>query len=504
MRVKLRLIEGPEVGKVFEFSEPDSFLVGRSPKAHLRFDGTADRHISRTHCLLDIRPPRCILRDLESTNGTRVNGKRIRERDLENGDEIQVGKTRIEARIQQENGPVLPGAVCSRCGRDVNEEVRRLHPNGPAQGPYVCEACQKRERIKAQRRKVEKPPGVLKSGPRFSCAGCGKDLSESANSDGRAADLRDSPYLCQPCALKEQAMGLDFEALGDYTLLNELGRGGMGIVYRAVHRPTRRVCAVKRIISDYVRNERACRLFEREIAIQSEVQSPNLVSLIGQGRAGITPFFASEYMAGGDVAGLVTQVFKGPVDPHLACLLTIQILTGLQALHEMGFIHRDLKPANYLLSGPHNHKGLVVKISDYGLAKSFEDAGNSLFDYTKTGQYGGSLMFMAPEQIVNYRFIKPPSDVYSVGVSLYYMLSSKYTVEFPTPLEILRGALANRKPKNPVEVILEAPPIPLSQRRPDLPRSLAAVVDKAVDKDSDKRFQSARELKEALEDIALP
>jgi serine/threonine-protein kinase len=95
-------------------------------------------------------------------------------------------------------------------------------------------------------------------------------------------------------------LGLDFEAMGDFMVLNELGRGGMGIVYRAVHRPTGRVCALKRIISDFVRNEHACRLFEREITVQSEVQHPNLVTLLGQGRAGITPILRRSIWPGGD------------------------------------------------------------------------------------------------------------------------------------------------------------------------------------------------------------
>ena len=97
MNVRLVVVDGPEAGRVFSFDAADSFLVGRSPKAHLVLDPRADRYVSRTHCLVDIRPPRVIVSDLGSTNGTFVNERRISHGDLHDGDLLRVGRTRIRA-----------------------------------------------------------------------------------------------------------------------------------------------------------------------------------------------------------------------------------------------------------------------------------------------------------------------------------------------------------------------------------------------------------------------
>jgi len=286
--------------------------------------------------------------------------------------------------------------------------------------------------------------------------------------------------------------------IDEYYVLRELGRGGMGVVYQVAHRPTGRLAALKEILPDVAMSDEANSAFKREMNVMAELIHPNLARFYDHGDHDGRYYFVSELLPGGDVDHVVTQEFGGPVDPAVACRLTCQILDGLACMHEKGFVHRDLKPGNFLVSDAARKPGCVAKISDYGLAKSYVAAGGS--SLTKPGQYAGTLMFMAPEQILEYRFVKPPADVYAVGVSLYYLLTGKYTVDFPSPLDQLMQALAEKKrPRDPIEYIMDDPPIAILKRKKDLPRALAKVVDKSVQKDVARRYQSAGEFKAELE-----
>lgn len=497
MHVSLELIEGPEKGKRFEFHEADSFLVGRSRHAHLRFNADADRGISRTHFLLDIRPPQCIITDLDSRNGTFVNGKRIDQVDLADGDHIRVGKSVIRLAISWEDA-LRVVFFCSECGKEISEEESGSQS-------HICRSCEEKKEPEEEKKKEAKDnrlqPAPEPPGHDHVCMRCGKDLSDFIDSAGQAEASEDGLYLCKACFIKTEALDLPVRTLGDYDIVCVLGTGILGTVYQAVHRASRRIYAIKKIHAESIRDEHAAMLFEREMQVQSMSAHPNLLNIIDSGRAGIIPYFVAEFMTGGDIEKLVTDTFKGPILPDLACTLARQILNGLKAIHDRGLIHRDLKPANFLLSRPHFESGVQVKITGYGLAKSFESAGNSLFDYTKTGQFGGSYMFMPPEQIYDYKHVEPPADIYAVGTTLYYMLCASYTVDFPTPLNMLMKAVAKKKPRNPVEIILEDPPIPLLQRKPDLSADLAAVVDKAVAKETDQRFQSVGAFAGALDEV---
>lgn len=463
MKLHLEVVDGPEQGRRFELEGPASFLVGRSPHAHLRLDPAADRFVSRTHFLIELRPPRCLVSDLDSANGTFVNEQRVTQRELVDGDEIRAGRTRI--RVGLEGMPARPAAS----GEPP-----------PAAGVVQAESS-------------ESPRA--RPGSPFACCGCGRDLAMHAAADGRAEELADALYLCRACAAKQQLPALAGRRLGDFTLLQPHGRGGMGVVYKAVHELTRRISAVKHLHPTAAEDERARRTFEREIDVQSAVTHPNLVRVLARGEAAGCFYVAFEFLPGGDLGRLVDTVAGGPLDPPTACRYVLQVLAGLEALHGAGFVHRDLKPANLLLSRPWPDPAAVAKITDYGLAKSYEDAGRSIFDYTRAGEAGGSLLFMPPEQILNFRFVTPAADVYAVGVTLYYLLTAHYTVDHPMPGE--RPPPGWRR-RNPVELILEDPPVPVLWRAPELPRQLAKVVDKAVQKDLSMRFATAAGLREAL------
>lgn len=462
MKLRLEVVDGPEQGRQFELDGPASFLVGRSPHAHLRLDPAADRYVSRTHFLIELRPPRCVVSDLDSANGTYVNEARITQRELADGDEIRAGRTRI--RVGLPGTPARPTSSGALPALPVDGEGDSGLPEAPPSSP-------------------------------FACCGCGRDLAMHAAADGRAAELADALYLCRACAAKQQLPALVGRRLGDFTLLQPHGRGGMGVVYKAVHELTRRISAVKHLHPTTAEDERARKTFEREIDVQSAVVHPNLVRVLARGEAAGCFFVAFEFLPGGDLGRLVGKVVGGPLPPEIACRYALQVLAGLEALHGAGFVHRDLKPANLLLSRPWPDPAAVAKITDYGLAKSYEDAGRSIFDYTRAGEAGGSLLFMPPEQVLNFRFVTPAADVYAVGVTLYYLLTAHYTVDYPMPGEPPPPGARRR---NPIELILEDPPVPVLWRVPELPRGVAKVVDKAVQKDLGMRFATATALRQAL------
>ncbi len=488
MQVRLVVVDGPETGRSFTFRSADSFLVGRSPKAHLVLDPKADRYVSRAHCLIDIRPPNLIVNDLGSTTGTFVNGSRVERAMIGNGDEIRVGRTLIRALVTEEDPAI-------RLATQPVIEVPAVAPRGA--GPMIDSRPAPDVDGPLERRPDLGGVPVADAALRLACWICERDLSPVADNDGRAADVPDAIYLCEACMGEVDPKAESFDG---YSVLGEIGRGGMGIVYKAIDQATRRVCAIKKIRPDRLNDERTFRLFEREMRVQSKVRHRNLVRLLDHRCGPGGCYFVVEYMAGGDAGQLVGSVFHGPVEPRLAVAIALQVLAGLEALHAHGFVHRDLKPANILLSRPASHGFGVAKITDYGLAKSFEDAGHSLFDLTREGEAAGSLMFMPPEQILNYRYVQPPADVYAVGATLYHLLTGRFTLDVPE-LEAQTTAKAGRA-RNPIEALIEGEPVPILERRPDLPTAVAQAVDGAVQKELSARIRTAATFRMALLEAA--
>jgi len=161
--------------------------------------------------------------------------------------------------------------------------------------------------------------------------------------------------------------------------------------------------------------------------------------------------------------------------------IACHVLDALQYAHAKSLVHRDIKPANILLT--RQGRKLHVKLADFGLAKNYEDAGFS--DMTHDGEIRGSPAYVSPEQIINARYAKPACDLYSLGVTLYQMLSGKLPYDVPRGASVLRA-------------ILEDPPIPLTRRCPDLPPEVAAIVHRAMAKEPADRFASADEMYDAF------
>jgi serine/threonine protein kinase len=219
--------------------------------------------------------------------------------------------------------------------------------------------------------------------------------------------------------------------------------------------------------------------FAREVEVTASLRHPNVVALYEHGIEAETFYFALEYCPGGSLAHVMLRR-DGPLDPATAVRVTLEALEGLTYAHEQGFVHRDIKPENILLV---DAELKTAKLADFGLAKSFELAG--LSGMTATGVVAGTLYFMPREQITHFRLLRPASDVWSMGATLYHMLTLRYPRDFPPEAD-------------PLNVILSGGTLPLRQRDPWLPARLAEVVDRAVADDLSKRYASAGEFKDAL------
>jgi tRNA A-37 threonylcarbamoyl transferase component Bud32 len=267
--------------------------------------------------------------------------------------------------------------------------------------------------------------------------------------------------------------------LGSNVLLERLGEGGMGAVFKARNWKLGRVTAVKLIRKDRLANETAVRRFRREIQAAAQLAHPNIVHAYDADEVDGTHFFVMEYVVGRDLARVVKE--QGALPLAATCDYVRQAALGLQHAHERGLVHRDIKPANLLLT----ERG-VVKILDMGLAHlrgSGADEGSSTL--TEEGMVMGTLDYIAPEQAADSRSVDIRADLYSLGCTFYHLLAGR--VPFP--------------PCNPAEKLFKhryEEPAPLQQWRADVPPSVAAVISRLMAKLPAARYQTPAELAAVL------
>jgi serine/threonine protein kinase len=274
--------------------------------------------------------------------------------------------------------------------------------------------------------------------------------------------------------------------LGAYRLLEPIGEGGMGQVYKAVHQPMDRVVALKVIRKERLSNEKVVKRFYREIQLVGHLSHPNIVVAFDAGQAGSKLYYAMEYLDGIDLAALVTR--SGPLPVAQACDFIRQAALGLQHAHERGMVHRDVKPHNLIATRLSTDDGkanarAVVKILDLGLARlGSGEADNTV---TQDGQGLGTPAYLAPEQARNARTADIRADIYSLGCTLYHLLTGV------TPFQ---GELAAVLLKHQME---EAPPV--ESLRSEVPPGVAAIMRKMMAKRPEDRFQTPAEVAEALQ-----
>jgi serine/threonine protein kinase/WD40 repeat protein len=259
-----------------------------------------------------------------------------------------------------------------------------------------------------------------------------------------------------------------------YEVLGELGRGGMGVVYKARQVGLDRLVALKVVLAGAGAGPEDLARFRREAEAVARLRHPNVVEIYQVGETGGLPYFAMELCGGGSLA---QQLAGGPLAPRRAAELVETLARAVQAAHEAGVVHRDLKPANVLLA-----QDGTPKVTDFGLAKKLD--GTS--ELTATGAIVGTPSYMAPEQASgDGKRVGPAADVYALGAVLYACLAGRPPFQAGTQVDTLLQVLTDR-------------PVPPGQLRPGVPADLEAICLRCLEKNPGKRFAGAAELADAL------
>ncbi len=266
--------------------------------------------------------------------------------------------------------------------------------------------------------------------------------------------------------------------LGPYIITEFIGQGGMGYVYKAIHKVMGRVCAVKTLPLGRV-NRQTVDAFTREIRLQAKLDSAFLVRAYDAGLDGTTHYLVTEYIPGMDLRRLIKA--KGPLPQEQAASIIMQAAYGLEYAHQQGMVHRDVKPGNILVTP----EGLA-KVSDVGLAAFTAN----LIDDPRAGKIVGTADYLSPEQIRTPLAVGPTSDVYSLGCTLYYTVCGK--VPFPG------GDTAHKVRRH-----LEETPFHPRRFAENISEEFVDIIAEMMDKDPTKRTQTCAEVAARLEPWAV-
>jgi tRNA A-37 threonylcarbamoyl transferase component Bud32 len=275
---------------------------------------------------------------------------------------------------------------------------------------------------------------------------------------------------------------------GKYQILSRLGVGGMGEVYKALHIHLNALRVIKLMRSGIANDHGAHERFLREARMATRIHHPNVAALFDFAALDDgTRYMVSEYIEGINLHELIKE--RGPLSPRYAATLAVQALLGLDAIHRAGIVHRDVSPENLMVTRD-DEGNEIVKIIDLGIAKQWGDATENK---TKTGMFVGKWKYCSPEHlgiVGEGERIDGRADIYSFGIVLYEMLTGVPPFEAETPHRYLM-------------LHASQPPKPLQETNPSTTPSpeLEALIFRALEKDRNKRFATARELAKAIETV---
>jgi eukaryotic-like serine/threonine-protein kinase len=456
--ITLTIVDGPFKGKSFNFNTRTICWVGRQSSCTIQFpDVPAYEKVSRLHCLIDIDPPKISIRDFNSRQGTFV-------------DMVLIGR--------RESGKAAPG---------MNADIKPVEKN--LYSGNIIAVGDVHIKVTITGEQPDYTPSVTPQLPNMMQLVADRAIGLLKNLWGLPNNT--------PGGKPQQ----DINAIGGNRIVREIGAGGYGKVFLAENRKGEQI-AIKVMLAEVAATPAKVKMFEREIDNAKALNHPNIVRLIDNGfdPSNNCLYYAMEYCAGDNLATFMKKM-DGILALDQAKRIILQILDGLEYTHNAeipyvrladgtfgkgyGLVHRDLKPSNIMLAK--STLGQTAKIGDFGLSKAFDLAG--LSGHTMSGDgFRGTPHFMCRKQVLEFQQAKPEVDVWAVAACLYYMLTAQY------PRNIRNG--------EGWEVLLERKTIPILDRNPDLPISLADVIDRALAEDANNQealhYQRVRDFKTDL------
>ena len=315
------------------------------------------------------------------------------------------------------------------------------------------------------------------------CPACGAQCPASAPTEDKRVRCANCNTSFAPGenTAKRQRPKLVGKTLGNYAVLEQIARGGMGSVYKAKQLALGRIVALKRL-STRLEGGEFLQRFLTEAKAAAKLSHPNIVQVYDIGQEHGLHFIAMEFVEG---QSLKTRIeTKGALKPLEAVQIGIDVASALACARESNIIHRDIKPDNVLLSDQGH-----VKVADFGLAKLLDGPLGDDGHLTQEGLGMGTPHYMAPEQATNAKDADQRADTYSLGVTLYHMLTGRPPFEGASAIETLRQH----------EMDTAVPPC---EYNPDIPASLCDVLSKMMAKKPEDRYQEPKEVVEALGEVA--
>ena len=396
----LRVIAGPDDGRMFNLDEGQKMLIGRSEKTDTRLK---DLQVSRIHCEVKGAGGKIHITDNESVGGTFVNGQRVQEHTLKEGDVIQIGTTQL-----------------------------KVHLAGIADADTVVAA-----------QKPAKAPAV-------------------------------------------DASNLTGSTISNYEIGPRLARGKSGTVYKAKDTRDGRAVAFKVMHQGFADDEDDVQRFIRAMETARSLKHPNIVALYGAGKSGPNCWIAMEYVEGESLTKVIQRIgtVANMLEWHYALTVAVHVARALEVAHEQHIIHRNVMPENILIpKGP----TLSAKLGDFMLAKALD--GIKAKAITKPGELVGDLVFMAPERTRSDAAVDTRSDIYSLGATLYVLLTGRKPFEGKSMIDMLAK-------------IRQEDPVPPKKYQLSIPDAFQDLVLKMMAKRPELRVQDPVTLVRDLERIA--
>ncbi len=426
MFLVLTCASGLHRGEVIPIEHGSRLTIGRSSQAGRKI---RDTHLSRIHLEVDFTGDRAVVRDMDSRNGVFVNGLKVKQKTLSDHDRLLAGEQVWDVAYARD---------LMQLSEEAEETASFLDQPNP-------------------------------------CVHCGRSITLATFAEGEVRE-RGGDYLCPDCSV---VVSFETKEFNGFEVHERLGAGSAGMVYRATQLVLGRVVALKVLRRRDGLSPRTEARFLREAQTISRLDHPHIVKVYDASGFAGGYFIVMEYFLAKDLQSMIEE--HGPPAIAIAMSIGLQMCDALAYAAKEGVVHRDVKPANILYRAQDG----VAKLSDVGLAKRVGVSAG-----TRDGEGVGTPCYMPPEQVHNARNVDHRADVYSLGASLYHLLSGRYPIIANNLHDFMTG-------------IMQRDPPPLERFNPSLPPELCAVVRTAMKKKPEERFQDALAMRDALEQVRV-